>query len=462
MAEVYGSMNATYNMMYFYDCLATLDNILVRGGAADSTGTVATAFDRECISKLEVLVDLLATDIRQCTFDIKNLSDYNCNLVEVLKKFILHIREGHERINTELSRSLVALCNVLLHDLNDKVNSAIESYKAKVRESAAVVVMEVACFSEVNFPNGNNIIFQTRSDTTLIELIMQVEKRYKMSPVTLTYMNEANERIIINSDLALKRAVYDSYKESLNKGKLIIRFIIGLPINIQDTDLTLDMFTADNSVGRTDFGSVFDSWVDLSNKDAVLGNLKRCTGFSISELNTIYYAFCSITQRRFLQKEKGYLILPEFTALMSKAIKNQDLIGEMFNALDKNRVGKVDFHDFVCGLSILQYGTVEDRLNFSFLAYDTSHTQAIDKKDFFMLLKSSSEAKNIKPTNYELNQIVDKIFAQFDTTRKGKLTYTEFKNAINSKLLEIKPFWVAATFKFGEEAFNDKLPKFKR
>jgi len=442
-------------MMYFYDCLETLDNILLRGSTADNTGPVAGVFDRECISKLEVVIDLLVTDIRQCTFDIKNLNDYNCNLVEVLKNFILHIRDCHRRIKTEVSASLVILCNTLLYSLNDKVNSAIQSYKAKV--TIAVVVMEVACFSQLNFPNGDNRIFQARSDISLIELIIQVENTYKMSPITLTYINEANERLIINSDIALKRSIYDAYKESINKGKVIIRLIIGLPINIENTDLTLDMFKGDYSVVKTDFVTRFDSWTDMKQKDTILANLKRCTGFSIAELSTIYYAFYRITQRRFLQKDKGCVNLPEFTDLMGKAIKSPDLIGEMFNALNKNRVGLVDFYDFVRGLSILQYGSLEDRLNFAFLAYDTNHAQAIDKKDFFMLLKSSLEAKNKKLANYEINQIVDKVFAEFDTNRKGKLTYTEFQNVVNSRLLEIKPFWASATFKFGEEAFNDKF-----
>jgi Ca2+-binding EF-hand superfamily protein len=83
------------------------------------------------------------------------------------------------------------------------------------------------------------------------------------------------------------------------------------------------------------------------------------------------------------------------------------LIDELFNALDKNRMGRVDFHDLVCGLSILQYGSLEERLKLAFLAYDTNHAQAIDKKDFFILLKSSLEANNRRPMNQEINQTVE-------------------------------------------------------
>ncbi len=51
----------------------------------------------------------------------------------------------------------------------------------------------------------------------------------------------------------------------------------------------------------------------------------------------------------------------------------------MFNALDKSRTGKIDFSDFVCGISVLQHGSVEEKLKFAFLAYDVDHNAGIDK-----------------------------------------------------------------------------------
>ena len=65
----------------------------------------------------------------------------------------------------------------------------------------------------------------------------------------------------------------------------------------------------------------------------------------------------------------------------------------MFNALDKTRTGKVDFCDFVCGMSVLQHGTVEERLKFAFLAYDVDHNNGIDKvKDFYNFLERTLHA----------------------------------------------------------------------
>ncbi len=52
---------------------------------------------------------------------------------------------------------------------------------------------------------------------------------------------------------------------------------------------------------------------------------------------------------------------------------------ELFNALDSKRLGRVDFSDFVCGLSILQHGTSEEKLRFAFSAYDIDHNGGIDQ-----------------------------------------------------------------------------------
>ncbi len=456
LAEVYGNMNATYNMMYFYDCLETLNNILVNGAAADTTGTVLPAFDRECISKLEVLIDVVATDIRQCTFDIKNLSDYNCNFIDVLKRFITHIKDAHAAARNEKSQTLATLCGVLLNDLNDKVGSAIAAYKNKLKAAAAVVMLEVRCFSAVGFPNGDNRVIETRSDVPLMELVIQVENRYQMSPITLAYIDEANEQITIDSDLVLKKAIHTAYSQALDQTRVILRVIVGLPVAVEKTDLDLEMFKGSQPVMSTEFLSSGDTWSNMSQKESLLFSLHRNTGFTMLELEKIYGAFAKTTQKRMVHKEMGYVTLPEFTEIMKVAIKSADLINEMFNALDKSKSGKIDFADFVCGISVLQHGTLEEKLKFAFLAYDVDHNGGIDKKELFMLMKSSAEAKGAKVTNQELSKVVDEVFAKYDVDRDGNLSFVEFKNAVFSQTLIINPFWMSTSFRFGGAGSAEK------
>jgi Ca2+-binding EF-hand superfamily protein len=59
-------------------------------------------------------------------------------------------------------------------------------------------------------------------------------------------------------------------------------------------------------------------------------------------------------------------------------VNNIDVIKEMFNALDVKKTGRVDFSDFVYAISILQSGSIEERLKFAFTAYDIDHDGNID------------------------------------------------------------------------------------
>lgn len=438
--------------MYFYDCLETLNNILVNGEALDTSGAVIQAYDRECMSKLEVLVDVVATDIRQCVFDIRNLSDYNCNFVEIMKRFIEHIRDCHLKMGrNEKSQTLVALCNVLLHDLNDKVNSAIESYKAKLKATSAVTILEIRCFSAVDFPNGDNRVLEIRSDISLIELVLQVENRYQMSPITLLYLDENNEQITIDSDMVLKKAVHMAYSQALDKSKAVLRLIVGVPVTVEKTDLDISMFkNSQPNIMQTDFfGNNTETWTNLAQKESLLYSLQMDTGFSLTELDKIYSAFSKITHKRLVHKETGYVTLPEFTEIMKVAIKNDDLINEIFNAMDRRKSGKIDFTEFVYGISVLQHGSIEERLKFAFLAYDVDHNDGIDKKELFMLLKSSFDVKGTKTTNAEISKMVDNVFEKYDLNNDGNLSIMEFKSAVLSQAILLNPFWMNVSFKFG-------------
>ncbi len=61
--------------------------------------------------------------------------------MDVLRRFISHIRDCESTQRSEKAQTLVTLCNVLLHDLNDKVNSAIETYKLKLKATSAVTIL---------------------------------------------------------------------------------------------------------------------------------------------------------------------------------------------------------------------------------------------------------------------------------------------------------------------------------
>ena len=149
-----------------------------------------------------------------------------------------------------------------------------------------------------------------------MQLVLQVESRYQMAPITLFYIDEANEQITIDSDMVLKKAMRTAYMLALDKSQVVLRLIVSLPANIEKTDLDLETFKGSQTAISTEYLGATESWTNLSQKESLLFNLHKTTGFSMQELEKIYSAFIRVTQKRHIHQQAGYVSLPEFTEIM--------------------------------------------------------------------------------------------------------------------------------------------------
>lgn len=122
-------------------------------------------------------------------------------------------------------------------------------------------------------------------------------------------------------------------------------------------------------------------------------------------------------------------------------VHDPELITELFNSVDTDRKGQIDFRDFVCALSILKAGTLEDKLKLAFMAYDIDRNGFIDKGEMFQLLRASAASKGRMFSENEVWDTVNKVFAIVDKNNDGCLSYTEFKNAVLNHHLLINAFW---------------------
>ena len=130
------------------------------------------------------------------------------------------------------------------------------------------------------------------------------------------------------------------------------------------------------------------------------------------------------------------------------------MVTELFSGLDTEKKGHIDFRDFVCALSILKGGTLEDRLRLAFMAYDINHNGFIDKGEMFQLLKASASSKGMMLSENEIWEAVNKVFSVVDKNNDGYLSYTEFKQAVLNQNLLINPFWTNPNLL---KIFNKKL-----
>lgn len=113
------------------------------------------------------------------------------------------------------------------------------------------------------------------------------------------------------------------------------------------------------------------------NKDQLFRELNALHGIDMRELERIYDEFRQVARHRGDYDAK--VNNSEFQMIMSKLTNNQALIREIFNAIDTDKSGYIDFKNFIVGLSVLRHGTHEQKLWLAFRAYDTMGLETLDR-----------------------------------------------------------------------------------
>lgn len=115
-------------------------------------------------------------------------------------------------------------------------------------------------------------------------------------------------------------------------------------------------------------------------KDQLFRELNALHGIDMRELERIYDEFTRVARHRGNYDAK--VSLSEFQEIMNKLTNNTVLIREIFNAIDTDKAGFIDFKNFIVGLSVLRHGTHEQKLWLAFRAYDTEGRESLDSVSY--------------------------------------------------------------------------------
>lgn len=69
------------------------------------------------------------------------------------------------------------------------------------------MILYVKCFDDEAQLHLDNKLFEVPADIRYIELQEIVNKKYNNSPMLIQYIDEANDKVTIDSDLVLQRAI---------------------------------------------------------------------------------------------------------------------------------------------------------------------------------------------------------------------------------------------------------------
>ncbi|KAJ8648608.1 hypothetical protein MRB53_001631 [Persea americana] len=104
------------------------------------------------------------------------------------------------------------------------------------------------------------------------------------------------------------------------------------------------------------------------------------------------------------------------------------LAPRVFDLFDNNRDGTVDMREILCGFSSLRNSHGDDALQLCFQMYDTDRSGCITKEEVASMLRALPE--ECLPADIMEPGKLDEIFDRMDANSDGKVTFDEFKAAM--------------------------------
>jgi hypothetical protein len=126
------------------------------------------------------------------------------------------------------------------------------------------------------------------------------------------------------------------------------------------------------------------------------------------------------------------------------------VLSALFNAVDVERTGLVDFKNFAYAYAVLKHGTSDQRTWLAFRAYDADHDGSISRNELAELLRSQRISETV------VWRTVEGIFNLFDYNRDNLLNFDEFKASVLNNHLTLQAFWTQGALE-RVTAFPDAL-----
>ncbi len=171
------------------------------------------------------------------------------------------------------------------------------------------------------------------------------------------------------------------------------------------------------------------------NKHALIDELTYDTKFNKHDLAKLYSHFQKVSSG-------GRLNRKQFEhGLKTIGQTDKVMIDQLFTAFDHDKDGSIDFREFACGLSVMHTGSMEERLEMAFKAYDLDGNGVIDHNELFSILKASFKTKGFDQPDEMIKSLVAECFAKADLNKDGGLDLEEFKSAVLQHQIVVQSFW---------------------
>jgi Ca2+-binding EF-hand superfamily protein len=147
-------------------------------------------------------------------------------------------------------------------------------------------------------------------------------------------------------------------------------------------------------------------------------------------------------KERFESGSDDYNLTKEALKEFFKCRDNE--IAVLFEMFDMDGNGSIDSYEFLCFLSLMSHGTLDEKAELIFNLYDFDKSQSISKDELTVLMTNALTAlksmdRKPAPTVSEIEKKTNAFFADADSNRDNSISLREFKSYIkkDKEILEV-------------------------
>jgi len=163
-------------------------------------------------------------------------------------------------------------------------------------------------------------------------------------------------------------------------------------------------------------------------KQSEINDFHNMTLFSsdiIIKLHDYYKHFSAI------QTDDGIIDFDEFCLLLKKDDKN--LTKRIFNAIDLNLDGNINFREFIKFISVFITGTLEEQITISYKIFSNPTTKEIENETICELIKDVVKAEDSLSNFFDeeiIKTIVNETFKKIGGSQEKVINYESYKEMV--------------------------------
>lgn len=182
-----------------------------------------------------------------------------------------------------------------------------------------------------------------------------------------------------------------------------------------------------------------------------LRSIKPLVSFSENEIHEWYSDFCQRSRKSDGDSSK-FLNEEEFVKVYNSVYTNgnsEQFAKHVFRTFDKNGDGRLDFREFLIGMSMSGSSDPETLLSWAFKVYDIDSTGYIDRSEMTEIFKSvfrllGPDRLHFEGVDKTPESLADEIFSKMDSNGDHKISRKEFFDGATSnpfviRLLQCNP-----------------------